>query len=165
MELTMLKSRKKVGLSSAKMIDYRIQSLPISELRLNPGNVRTHPKRQIRQIANSVTAFGCLVPALVDENNMILAGHGRIEAAKYLKMETFPVLRVDHLTEAQKRAYVLADNKLAQNAGWDRERLFGELKDLSLILVEEDLDLGVTGFDTADRCFFPGFSRNLDRFE
>jgi DNA modification methylase len=136
--------------TSVKTMDYKVQSVPISELHINPNNVRTHPKRQVRQIANSIAAFGCLVPALIDENNMILAGHGRIEAAKYLGVTTFPVLRVQHLSEAQKRAYMIADNKLAQNAGWDRERLYSELKDLSLILVEEDLDLELTGFETAE---------------
>jgi ParB-like nuclease domain len=148
----MSKLRGKQARASASLatIDYRVQSFPISNLRPNPGNVRTHSKRQVRQIANSIQAFGCLVPALVDENNMILAGNGRVEAAKYLGMKTFPGIRVDHLTEAQKRTYILADNKLAQNAGWDRERLYGELMELSVILIEEDLDLGLTGFDTAE---------------
>jgi DNA modification methylase len=158
-----LHGKKARASASVKTIDYRVQSVPISDLCPNPGNVRTHPKRQIRQIANSIKAFGCLVPALIDENNMILAGHGRIEAAKYLGTQTFPVLRVEHLTEAQKRAYILADNKLAQNAGWDRERLYGELKDLSVILIDEDLDLELTGFDTAELDAFYSDFQNTSR--
>jgi ParB-like chromosome segregation protein Spo0J len=87
---------------------------------------------------------------VIDENNMILAGHGRVEAAKLIGLKTVPVLRVDHLSEAKKRGYVLADNKLAQNAGWDRERLYAELSELSLVLVEENMDLELTGFETAE---------------
>jgi DNA modification methylase len=81
---------------------------------------------------------------------MILAGHARHEAAKQLGFTSVPVLQVTHLSEAQKAAYVLADNKLAQNAGWDRERLYSELNELSVVLIEENLDLSVTGFDIAE---------------
>jgi ParB-like chromosome segregation protein Spo0J len=148
--MSKLQGKEARASASATTIDYRVQLVPISNLSPNPGNVRTHSKKQVRQIANSIQAFGCVVPVVVDETNMILAGNGRVEAAKYLGMKTFPVLRVDHLTEAQKRAYILADNKLAQNAGWDRERLYGELMELSVILIDEDLDLELTGFDTAE---------------
>jgi len=158
-----LHGKKARAPASVKTIDYKVQSVPISDLCPNPGNVRTHSKRQVRQIANSINAFGCLVPALIDENNMIIAGHGRIEAAKYLGMRMFPVLRVEHLTEPQKRAYILADNKLAQNAGWDRERLYGELKDLSVILIDEDLDVELTGFDTAELDAFYSDFQNTSR--
>jgi DNA modification methylase len=94
--------------------------------------------------------FEFINPIIVDSNNVILAGHGRVEAAKLLGFTTAPVLRLDHLSEAEKRAYVLADNKLAQNAGWDRDALAIELGELSGILLEEGMDLDLTGFGPAE---------------
>ena len=91
------------------------------------SNARTHSKRQIRQIAESICAFGFTNPVLVDLNNRIVAGHGRVEAAKLLGMEQIPTIRLESLSEEQIRAYVIADNKLAENAGWDRYILAIEL--------------------------------------
>lgn len=88
-----------------------------SELKANQRNARTHFSKQIQQIAASIKQFGFLNPVLIDENDMIVAGHGRVEAAKTLKITEVPTLRVEHLSAQQKRAYVLADNKLALNAG------------------------------------------------
>jgi len=112
------------------------------------NNARTHSKKQLRQIADSIELFGFTNPVLIDSNNTILAGHGRVEAAKQLKLETVPCLRQDQMTEDQKRAYVLADNKLAQNAGWDEDLLAIELGALH----ELDLDFSVeiTGFTIAE---------------
>jgi 16S rRNA G966 N2-methylase RsmD len=116
---------------------------------LNPRakNPRTHTRRQIRQIAASITEFGFINPILVDGADGIIAGHGRVEAAKLLGMSDVPTLRVDHLTPAQVRAYVIADNKLAENAGWDRALLALELQELSVHL---DFDVTITGFETAE---------------
>lgn len=86
-------------------------------------NARTHSKKQIAQIARSIEEFGWTNPILVDDERRIIAGHGRVEAAKLLGLETVPILRLSHLTEAQKRAYVLADNRLAELAGWDKAML------------------------------------------
>jgi hypothetical protein len=99
-------------------------------LKPNPRNARTHPKRQLEAIAASIRRFGFLNPVLVDAEGVIIAGHGRALAARQLGLTQIPVLRVEHLTEADKRAYVIADNKLAQMAGWDRDVLAIELQHL-----------------------------------
>ena len=125
-----------------------IENLPIKQLAFWPRNARTHSRKQIRQIAESIRRFGFTNPVLIDGENCILAGHGRVAAARELGMPTVPCLRVDHMTTAEKRAYVLADNKLALNAGWDEELLALELKEL----MEADIgvDIGVTGFTIAE---------------
>src|SRR5680860_503057 len=96
-----------------------IDQIAIPDLTPWARNARTHSKKQIRQIAESIEAFGFTNPVLIDENRTIIAGHGRVEAAKLLGLREVPCLRLDHMTEKEKRAYVLADNKLALNAGWD----------------------------------------------
>jgi len=111
----------------------RIEWAPIETLRPNPKNARTHSKKQIRRIAASIREFGFLNPLLADDDNIVLAGHGRLEAARLEGLAHVPILRFGHLTAAQKRAYVIADNKIAEQAGWDRELLsieLGELVDL-----------------------------------
>ncbi|WP_235815520.1 ParB/Srx family N-terminal domain-containing protein [Cypionkella psychrotolerans] len=90
-------------------------------------NASTHSNKQIRQIADSIRSFGFLNPVLIDAAGEIIAGHGRVAAAKLLGIRDVPVLAITHLTPAQKRAYVLADNRLAEQAGWDREILAIEL--------------------------------------
>lgn len=87
----------------------------------NPRNARTHSKKQIKQIAESIKAFGFNNPILVDDAGEVIAGHGRLAAAIQMDLKEVPVVRLSHLSEAQKRAYVLADNKIALNAGWDTE--------------------------------------------
>jgi DNA modification methylase len=125
-----------------------LETLPIDRLRPWPRNARIHSRKQIRQIAESVGRFGFTNPVLIDCENRILAGHGRVEAARELGMESVPCLRIDHMTPAEKRAYVLADNKLALNAGWDEELLALELK--KLMEIDIDFDIGVTGFSIAE---------------
>ena len=125
-----------------------IENLPIGQLHSWPRNARTHSRKQIRQIAESIRRFGFTNPVLIDGENRILAGHGRVEAAQELGMATAPCLRVDHLSPAEKRAYVLADNKLALNAGWDEELLALELKELMEADIE--FDISVTGFSIAE---------------
>ena len=124
--------------------------LPIGELRPNPRNARTHSKRQLRQIASSIRQFGFLTPVIVDENRMVLAGHGRIEAARLEGLIRVPTVCFDHLTTAQKRAFLIADNKIAEQAGWDREILAIELGELIDLLPVEGFDVSVTGFETAE---------------
>jgi DNA modification methylase len=118
-----------------------------AELKPRTNNPRTHTAEQIRQIARSIRTFGFLNPVLIDSADGIIAGHGRIEAAKLVGMNDVPTVCVDHLTAAQVRAYVIADNKLAENAGWDRALLALELKELS---VDLNFDVSVTGFETAE---------------
>ena len=108
-------------------------------------NARTHSKKQIRQIAESIKTFGWTNPILVDGAGGVIAGHGRIEAAKLLGIDKVPTIRLEDLTEAEVRAYVIADNKLAENAGWDRELLAIELQ--GLIELDTDFDITITGFE------------------
>ncbi len=119
-----------------------------SSLKPYPRNARTHSPKQIQQLAASIREFGFTVPVLIDADGMILAGHARIEAAKLLDLKQVPTICIDHLSEAQKRAYILADNRLAELAGWDNELLAVELQFLSEIDVEFDVE--ITGFETAD---------------
>ena len=112
------------------MTKLKITDLPPGSLKPYDRNARTHSPKQIAQIAASIKAFGFNNPVLVDKDNVIIAGHGRVEAAKQLGLETVPVLRLEHLSEEQKRAYILADNRLAEKAGWDREILKIELQHL-----------------------------------
>ena len=121
-----------------------LERLPLTALRPWPRNARTHSKKQVRQIADSIRRFGFTNPVLIDSDNTILAGHGRVAAAKLLGMDEVPCLRLERMSAAEKRAYVLADNKLALNAGWDEEILAEELKDL--LALDLDFDIGLTGF-------------------
>jgi DNA modification methylase len=128
----------------------QIQWVPISTLRPNSRNARTHSKKQIRQIAESIKAFGFINPVIVDNDNTVLAGHGRLEAARLVGLTHVPVIRFDHLSPAQKRAYLIADNKIADKAGWDFELLALELGELIDLLPTEGLDVSVTGFEPAE---------------
>lgn len=119
------------------------ECLAVNALNPNPQNARTHSKKQIRQIADSIKEFGFNNPVLIDADNNIIAGHGRLEAAILLKLEDVPVLRIEHMSDEQKRAYVIADNQLALNAGWDETILAGEFE----ALMEFDFDITLTGFD------------------
>jgi DNA modification methylase len=111
-------------------------------------NARTHSKKQIRQLADSIRAFGFTNPVLIDDGGTILAGHGRVEAAKLLGMTSIPCVRLSNMTPAQKRAYVLADNRLALNAGWDEELLTIELQEL--LACDLEFDIEITGFSIAE---------------
>jgi|SRR5579872_4973618 len=125
-----------------------IQQWPLDRLRSNPQNARTHRARQITKIAASIRAFGFLSPIIVDDTGLILAGHGRYAAARELCLVDVPVIPAAHLTDTQKRLFAVAENRLAELAGWDEELLAIELKDLEAITV--DLDIEITGFDTVD---------------
>jgi len=122
---------------------------PLDALKPNPNNARTHSKRQIKMIAESIRVFGFTNPVLVDSNKRIIAGHGRVEAGKLLGMTQVPTICLESLTEEQVRAYVIADNKLAENAGWDRSILAIELQHL-LTLECADFDVTITGFEVAE---------------
>ena len=126
--------------------DLEVAVSPLSALRPYGRNPRTHSKKQIRQIADSIVAFGWTNPILVDAQGGVIAGHGRLEAAKLLGLDTVPTIPIDDLTPAQRRAYVIADNKLAENAGWDDELLALEIKDL----LELEIDMTVAGFEVAE---------------
>ena len=123
-----------------------IEPMPLASLRPHPGNARTHSKKQIRQIADSIRQFGFTNPVLIGEGGEIIAGHGRVEAAKLLGLDCLPTVRLAHLNAAQRRAYVLTDNKLALNADWDRELLAIELQGL----IDLDFEVELTGFSPTE---------------
>lgn len=123
-----------------------IAHVQISALKPYARNARVHSKKQVRQIAASIERFGFTNPVLVSEGGEIIAGHGRVEAAKLLGLKTVPTLCLAHLSDAERRAYVLADNKLALNAGWDSETLAIELQGL----IDLDFDVELTGFSLAE---------------
>src|SRR5712692_7439601 len=120
-----------------------IEQWPVDRLIPYARNPRTHSDAQVAQIAASIASFGFNNPILVDTQSGIIAGHGRLLAARKLQLREVPVIVLDHLSEAQKRGYILADNKLAQNAGWDEELLRCELAALEA----EDFNLDLIGFD------------------
>lgn len=126
--------------------------------RLRPysGNARTHSRKHVLQIVESIRRFGFNNPVLVSDEGEIIAGHGRVEAAKILGLETVPTLRLSHLSPEERRAYVLADNKLALNAGWDQELLATELQ----FLVDLDFDVTLTGFSQVEVDFTLDLARD-----
>ena len=124
----------------------KIEHTPVRELRPYAANARTHSKKQVKQIARSIAKFGFCNPVLIDDTKQIIAGHGRVEAAKLLGIDAVPTCQLAHLSETDKRAYILADNKLAEKAGWDKELLAIELQGL----IELDVDIELTGFDTSE---------------
>jgi ParB-like chromosome segregation protein Spo0J len=124
--------------------ELRIEHVAIKRLKLDSRNPRIHNERQIKQIARSIEAFGFNVPVLADQDGNLLAGHGRVHAARRLSLREIPVIRLEHLTPEQARAFAIADNRLSETSSWD-ERLLGEVfRDLAA--VELDFDLEATGF-------------------
>ena len=124
----------------------QIEMRPVVGLKPYPGNARQHSKKQVRQIADSITRFGFTNPVLISDDGEIVAGHGRVMAAKELGLDAVPTLKLSHLSAEERRAYVLADNKLALNAGWDSEILAIELQ----ALIDLDFDVTLTGFSLAE---------------
>lgn len=120
-----------------------IELVPIDDLFPYINNARTHDENQIDQIVASMTEFGFTNPVLIDGDNGLIAGHGRIMAAQKLGLKTVPVIKLTHLTENQKKAYIIADNKLALNAGWDMDLLRVEYD----ALTDADYDVSLTGFE------------------
>jgi len=120
--------------------------VPLEKLVPYQNNARTHSKEQILKLRSSLREFGFVNPVLIDRDCNIIAGHGRVEAAKLEGMAEIPCVLVEHLTEAQKKAYILADNRLAMDAGWDKELLALKLEGLK----ELNFDLNLTGFEAAE---------------
>lgn len=127
-------------------MDLNVQQIELEQLVPYARNARTHSDAQVAQIAGSIAEFGFVNPVLVGGDNIIIAGHGRVMAAKKLGLQTVPTIKLDHLTENQRRALVIADNKIAENAGWDEELLRLELQNLA----DEDFDLDLLGFDDVE---------------
>lgn len=138
-----------------------IQYTSLAALKSDPKNPRFHSDRQVRQIAKSIEVFGFNVPILVDRELKVIAGHGRAAAARLLQMETVPIIRLEHLSEPQRRAFMIADNRLTENARWDQQLLGEQLK----ILAEAEIDfaLEATGFEMAEiDIFIEGVSGESD---
>ena len=140
--------------------DLKVSNVPVSTLKPYAGNPRTHSKKQIRQIAASIRAFGWTNPILIDGDRVVIAGHGRLKASMLLGIAQVPTICINDMTEAQKRAYILADNKLAENAGWDRELLTLELQ--GLIEMDLDFDVTTTGFEMGEIDLLIGGSGDED---
>jgi hypothetical protein len=143
-------------MSDCPVIPQRFERWPIEQLVPYERNARTHSDEQVARIAASIQEFGFVSPILVDGNSGIVAGHGRLMAAKSLGLREVPVVVVDHLSEAQRRAYVIADNQLALIAGWDDELLKAELSELEGM--EFDLTLLGWGDDLPDFAQEPDYS-------
>ena len=138
MAMTNTKINKNYNIAMAQ----KIELWSIERLQPYEKNARVHSKEQVGQIAASIVEFGFLNPILVDSNDGIVAGHGRLSAAKELALDVVPVVVLDHLTENQKKAYILVDNKLAENATWNEELLAEEVIKLNL----QDFDLNILGW-------------------
>ncbi len=125
-----------------------ISYLPLSSLQLDPQNPRIHEKKQIRQLAESIKTFGFNVPVLVDSHSRVIAGHGRVRACQLLEMAEVPTIRLEHLSEQQAKAFLIADNRLTENADWNKQLLGAQLK----ILAEAEIDfsLEITGFEVGE---------------
>lgn len=144
-----LNAGPKIGIALRGLLHdagHSIKLLPVDCLIANKQNARAHTKKQIGQIADSIKRFGFNNPVLIDDCGVIIAGHGRVQAAKGLGLAAVPTLSLTHLTPAEKRAYILADNKLAELAGWDREILAAELQ----ALIDLDFDVELTGFEMGE---------------
>jgi DNA modification methylase len=128
--------------------DLSVEYHPLVSLRLDPQNPRLHTKKQIRQIARSIQTFGFNVPVLIDGNGQLIAGHGRVLAAQSLGMSEIPAIRLEHLTEAQLRTFMVADNRLTENSVWDENLLAQQFKALSVL--ELDFDVDVSGFEVSE---------------
>lgn len=128
------------------MVKKKIEYINTEELVPYKKNSRTHSEEQIKQISESMKEFGFTNPILIDEENEIIAGHGRVLGAKKLGIESVPCIRLEGLTEAQKKAYIIADNKIALNSGWNEDILKMEILDLK----DEDFKIGLLGFSDSE---------------
>ena len=140
-----------------------IELVSVESLKSNPKNAKQHPDSQIRLLAENYRMFGVTAPAVIDENNMIIAGHARFAAARLLNLELFPTIRLKHLTAQQKRAVALADNKLAELGTWNFEILSSELKELTASASELNFDYSIIGFDTVEIDQLLGGDVSLDK--
>ncbi|OCG45697.1 hypothetical protein A9G34_00945 [Gilliamella sp. Choc4-2] len=128
------------------MNSLKITYKKVSDLKKHIKNSRTHSDDQIQQIINSIIEFGWTNPILIDENDIMIAGHGRLDAAEKLNLDNIPCVVLSGLTDVQKKAYLIADNQLALNAGWDFDILQSEIADLSL----SDFDVSLLGFSDTE---------------
>lgn len=133
---------------SESILPTTITRVSIADLKLDPKNPRVHSERQLNQLAKSIKSFGFLWPVMIDGTRQVLAGHGRIKAAKRLGFQEVPTISIHHLSESQRRAFVIADNRLAEQASWDEKLLAEQFRELCE--VELDFDLEATGFEVGE---------------
>lgn len=138
--------------------DPQIEMMSVADLVPYARNSRTHDDAQVAQIAASIREFGFTNPVLIDAQGGIIAGHGRVLAARKLKLDTVPCIMLDHLTDTQRRAYIITDNKLALNGGWDDELLALELGELNAA----DFDLALIGFDAGELAMKMGLGADFE---
>jgi DNA modification methylase len=143
-----LNSARSTVMAQATAEGLEITMRPVQALRPRPGNPRIHSRAQVRQIAKSIEEFGFNNPVLIDKECLIVAGHGRVEAARLLGMTKVPTIRLDHMSESQLRAFVIADNRLAERSGWDKELLAKEFEFLTV--ADLQFDITTTGFGTGE---------------
>jgi DNA modification methylase len=134
----------------ARCWNAKLETRLIQQIKPNPKNAKTHPDKQVRQIANSMVTFGFTNPLLVNERGELIAGHGRYKAAKLLGLARVPVIEIAGLSAARQRALAIADNKIADNGKWDRERLAIEIPELTGLLETEGLDVSILGFEAVE---------------
>lgn len=130
------------------MNELKIENVPLGDIRGYVNNAKNHPEKQIAQIAESIRQFGFNNPILIDEAGEIIAGHGRLAAAQIMGLDKVPTIRLSHLSDAQKRAYRIADNKIAENGGWNEDLLRLEISQLEIIC--NDFDISIIGFDSVE---------------
>ena len=135
----------------------QIEQVPVEKLIPYVNNSRTHSEEQVAQISASIREFGFNNPVLIDKDDTIIAGHGRIQAARKLGLTEVPCVRLEHLTETQRKAYIIADNRLALNAGWDSELLKLELQEL-----DGNIDLNLLGFTVPELTIAMGFGADFE---
>ena len=129
-------------------VPLEVTYLRTTSLKPDPRNPRVHSDKQVRQIAQSIESFGFNVPLLIDDEQKVIAGHGRLLAARKLGWDTVPAIRLSHLTESQRMAFLIADNRLTENSSWDERMLGEQLKILSEL--ELDFDLEAIGFEVPE---------------
>jgi len=134
--------------NSAEAASRALAHMSVDSLAAHPLNPRVHGRQQVMAIARSIETFGFTAPILIDGMNRIVAGHGRLEAAKRLGLESVPVIRLEHLTDTQAKAYMLADNKLTDRSSWDDRKVAIVLKELSEIAL--DFEIEATGFEAPE---------------
>lgn len=136
----------------------KIEQIRVDDLIPYVRNARTHSTEQVAQIAGSIKEFGFNNPILIDKDNGVIAGHGRLAAARKLKLESVPCVRLEHLTDAQRKAYILADNKIATNSEWDRDLLRVELEELH----QDQFKMDLIGFDANELAIAMGLGADFE---
>lgn len=126
----------------------KIENIPVEELKAYSRNTRIHSPKQIELLARSIKVFGFNNPVLIDKNNVILAGHGRVLAARKLNLKSVPTVKIEHLTPLELKAFRIADNRIAEQSCWDKASLKLEFQEL--VSCQDEMDINLTGFSTPD---------------